>query len=788
MNREEVDNETDYNHEYRTTKNKGGKKMKKSLFILQINKISIFISLFILYIGMTLTFPTFVFAEPTFQWLSDWEVELPLPDELNTNSGGQAETKKAFGTSADNGQKTNLTDDKAILRSYSFVEAAYIESSRAKQKVTAKRRFRLSGSPGGWNVDLNGVLRGIITTNDILIGSVQPFARVVADAQIRSSDGHTTQNIDFDVTKEKGDTVYGIEPVAGSSPAHSGTLRKTKSEKLPDGDYEVNASLVTHAGIGGQARSNKTAKADFFTQSLAITNALGQTLTKVNLGWEVNISVRDTTSHVTKADDTSDGTCDGDCSLREAIIAANETPGHDVIYVPAGTYTLSIDGEGEDYADTGDLDVTDDLTIIGAGAIETIIDGDKIDRVFHIIGNIEVALHGLTIQNGNANRGDGGGILNDSGTVTLFKSTLAYNLASGNGGGIANFGNGAIVNIRKSTLADNDATCNGGGVDNGQHNKLRIENSTLYRNNARNYGKGGGIFNTPGGRVTIINSTFAYNLAGEGAGIFNTPDGRIFITNSTLAYNHAHTGKGFEIFNLTDGRVAIASSILANYESKNNCFGTVNSEGFNLASDESCGLVSPDDIVGAPRLGAFIHPITPGNGYFPLLSDSPAIDAGSVRNSTNIFELPVMEWPWTDQLGRPVYDGTTLTRDIGAIEYIPIVNGLVLQPEELITTSFNPDPVLNAPAGTFTITATFNNKRSSPHILNPFFKVAELSGGNLLLNADGGAGGVGATLTPDVGDGGILSPEESFAVDFVIGLQTRNCFRFFVDLLGVPGT
>jgi len=117
-------------------------------------------------------------------------------------------------------------------------------------------------------------------------------------------------------------------------------------------------------------------------------------------------------------------------------------------------------------------------------------------------------------------------------------------------------------------------------------------------------------------------------------------------------------------------------------------------------------------------------------------------------------------------------------------EAINVNDMVALAPE--LDTSFNPDPFANAPAGTFTITATFNNKSSSSHILNPFFKVVELSGGNLLLNADGGLGGVGATLTPDVGDDGILSPGESFTVDFVIGLQTRNRFKFFVDLLGVP--
>jgi hypothetical protein len=99
-------------------------------------------------------------------------------------------------------------------------------------------------------------------------------------------------------------------------------------------------------------------------------------------------------------------------------------------------------------------------------------------------------------------------------------------------------------------------------------------------------------------------------------------------------------------------------------------------------------------------------------------------------------------------------------------------------------TSFNSTPVPGSPAGTFTIRATFTNTSATP-IPNPFFQVAELSGGNLLLNADGDPGGVGARLTPDVGADGVLAPRESITVDFLIGLQARRRFSFFVDLLGL---
>jgi hypothetical protein len=94
-------------------------------------------------------------------------------------------------------------------------------------------------------------------------------------------------------------------------------------------------------------------------------------------------------------------------------------------------------------------------------------------------------------------------------------------------------------------------------------------------------------------------------------------------------------------------------------------------------------------------------------------------------------------------------------------------------------------PVTGGAAGTMTIRATFKNTSSTP-IDVPFFVVTELSEGNVLLNADGGPGGVGARLTPDVGADKLLEPGESFTTEFIVGLQGRHRFRFFVDLWGQP--
>src|SRR6266852_2133432 len=61
--------------------------------------------------------------------------------------------------------------------------------------------------------------------------------------------------------------------------------------------------------------------------------------------------------------------CNGlplDCSLREAVIKANSVAGSDTINIPAGTITLTQIGLKENFAVTGDIDVRDTVSIVGA--------------------------------------------------------------------------------------------------------------------------------------------------------------------------------------------------------------------------------------------------------------------------------------------------------------------------------------------------------------------------------------------------------------------------------------
>lgn len=148
----------------------------------------------------------------------------------------------------------------------------------------------------------------------------------------------------------------------------------------------------------------------------------------------------DTITVTTTADEVNN---DGDCSLREAILAANGDTavdncsvgsGADVITLPPGTYTLSLAGAGEDAAQTGDLDLTANVTINGGGMNNSIIDGAGADRIFEVHTAAQVTINDLTVRNGSATSGGG---INVSGALTLSGSRVTGSTATGVGGGTA---------------------------------------------------------------------------------------------------------------------------------------------------------------------------------------------------------------------------------------------------------------------------------------------------------------------------------------------------------------
>ncbi|MUH01297.1 DUF4347 domain-containing protein, partial [Scytonema sp. UIC 10036] len=326
---------------------------------------------------------------------------------------------------------------------------------------------------------------------------------------------------------------------------------------------------------------------------------------------------------VTNTNDSGSG------SLRQAILDANATPGDDTIHF---TGTLFTDTNPDTITLTsGELNVTEAVTIVGTGANSLTISGNNSSRIFSATAPLTII--NLKITGGNAATGDGGAIYSDS-SVTIDNSTISGNSADGEGGGVWS---SSSVTIANSTISSNSASL-GGGIYSA--NNVAIANSTISGNTAKD--SAGGVFASNG---TIANSTITQNTAdsdndnvGDGGGVYNN-GGTISVTNSIIAGN----SEG-------DGTSDVAGS-------------TFNGNANNLIGSTS-GIISgtlgtgSDIVASDPKLA----PLADNGGTtetHALLIGSPAINAGSNTQSNPNF-------PTIDQRGSTRTIGEIV--DIGAVE------------------------------------------------------------------------------------------------------------------------
>jgi len=185
--------------------------------------------------------------------------------------------------------------------------------------------------------------------------------------------------------------------------------------------------------------------------------------------------------------DEYNGNCIFDCTLRDAILVSNANGEADTIHVPAGHYTITIPGAGENAGLTGDFDIDspDTVTIVGKGPGVTVIDGNAIDRVFHInLTNGAVILQGLTIQGGTIDA-SGGGIFNWDATLIINSCEITGNHVTSNaddGGGI--FQEAGNLWLNDSMISNNSAAGHGGGVFLGDPATAEFNRCGIYNNSA----------------------------------------------------------------------------------------------------------------------------------------------------------------------------------------------------------------------------------------------------------------------------------------------------------------
>ena len=437
-----------------------------------------------------------------------------------------------------------------------------------------------------------------------------------------------------------------------------------------------------------------------------------------SVSWTVETGVNGFTDGIDT--DPGDGVyadVNGIATLRSAIMEANVSVGAESITLAAGVYNLGIDGHFEDEAFVGDLDVFGSLTIIGAGAQRTIINGNDLDRIFHVHPGALLILEGVTLMGGEAH--DGGAIFNE-GVLEIRDANFSDNFAFSQGGAIYNAG---TLSLDRVGFAFNEAGSRGGAIYN--NGNLNLLNTTVSTNNAAS--RGGGIHNDS--FAEIINSTITLNDAGSRGG-------GVAAGGGSLAGRFSNTIVSANLATDFGGQVSQDFDVS----------GSVNSFGHNLI-----GMLDDDvdalqigyldtDIVGSVStpVDALLANLTTAGGnrvfHHNLNSGSPAADGGLDSLYPNDLVTSL------DVVGSPrLIDGTldsSQTIDIGAVERffnVPVArftaNPNPAGPNEVITFDGSISTHSNAPRGTilthewdfsYDATAGFNVEAEGEVVTNSY--------------------------------------------------------------------
>jgi Domain of unknown function (DUF4347)/Calx-beta domain/RTX calcium-binding nonapeptide repeat (4 copies) len=406
----------------------------------------------------------------------------------------------------------NVTDNPGIFLTLPTIDKVTgnlvytpVDIINGSTTATVEVRVKDNGGTARNGIDTSAPQTFTITINPEVV-SIQAI-----DATANESGADTTGVYRISRTGTRGDFTVNLA-VDASSTASSGdyNLNRGLTVVIPNGSSFVDITLTAVDDIQAEAAE---------TLQLNLASGNGYTINPANNNGIVTIAANDFV--VTNTNDSGEG------SLRQAILNANAEAGSNTITFADSVFT---DATADTITLTsGQLLVTDVVTIQGTGANQLTVNGNSIFRVIN--ASAPLTVNGVAITGGNA--ANGGGI-SSSNILTLNNTTVFGNRASGNGGGI--FADSVILS--NTTISGNTAGGDGGAIS---ATTIDLTNTTISGNKAN--GDGGGIVSGGG---NIRNSTIAFNTAdddgngsGDGGGISNT--GALAISNSIIA---ANTDKG----------------------------------------------------------------------------------------------------------------------------------------------------------------------------------------------------------------------------------------------------
>ncbi len=381
---------------------------------------------------------------------------------------------------------------------------------------------------------------------------------------------------------------------------------------------------------------------------LSFNRGIALVLTVICLLFISAINLSAATLTVTTLDDTNDSVCDAQCSLREAIEVA--APSDTIIFarqLRGGTIQLQ-----------STLQIKKRVTIDSPNKRRITIKGNNTFRIFDLImtnavGGRTIILDGLIIRDGFEAKGDGGGINVDPSVSLIYITNCAVlNNTARRGGGIYMYGSGTLYLIN-SSVANNMATGDGGagGIDDFRA-VVYILNSTISGNRSLSFVDGAG-------------------------GIRLYEPNNWFINGSTIADNSSNGSSYYSAGGLAAlngrGPGPLTNTILARNNGLNPDYYGVSSGAYNSLIGITDSRSGFNNGVNGSIVGSAENPVDPhfsaladNGGGLPthaLLSTSRAIDSGNNDRSIN-------------QQGRPQeIDQRTYNRivnstvDIGAYEF-----------------------------------------------------------------------------------------------------------------------
>ncbi|MGK7296039.1 MAG: InlB B-repeat-containing protein [Candidatus Wenzhouxiangella sp. M2_3B_020] len=410
---------------------------------------------------------------------------------------------------------------------------------------------------------------------------------------------------------------------------------------------------------------------------------------------------------------------DGECTLREAIIAANgnATSGTSTGECAAGAPEPTVDRILFNAGISGSINLSSSLgsiseavEISGPGASTLAIDGSGIGNSQRILSVLDdTIIEGLTFRNASSgdsgalrvaapttirdcafedNAAADGGAIRSVSDLTVERCRFTRNIATDFGGGAIRTGSAdRLTTIRDSLFESNESQggfAPGGAIRvDGTGHVTEISRSTFTGNSVSGGGDGGAI-SVGGDGLTIVNSSFSGNNADRSGGAIEAQALDNVLHNVTLTGNRADAdgdgvGNGGGVDQPNAARpVTLRNSIAAgNIDAGGeapDCSGAFTTGGFNVigAAGGSCtGFTDAilGDLVGTPAnpLDAGLAPLADNGGPTPthaLEPGSPAIEGGDPAGCDGATGASLS----FDQRGRPRPTPSDTPCDIGAYE------------------------------------------------------------------------------------------------------------------------